>query len=114
MLILLAIVLLLVLPSPWNAVGFLVVIPLWILELLFWNRSVKNRRKAVGAQTLIGTDAVVTMPCRPDGQVRLGGEIWAARCVAGAAPGDRVRVVGRDGLTLVVEPLPTRAARAAT
>jgi membrane protein implicated in regulation of membrane protease activity len=35
--------------------------------------------------------------------VRLGGEIWEARCESGASPGDRVRVTGRDGLTLVVE-----------
>jgi membrane protein implicated in regulation of membrane protease activity len=35
--------------------------------------------------------------------VRLNGEIWEARCAAGASPGDRVRVIGRDGLTLVVE-----------
>ena len=38
------------------------------------------------------------------GQIRLQGEIWAARCEAGAVPGDRVRVTGRDGLTLIVEP----------
>jgi membrane protein implicated in regulation of membrane protease activity len=104
MLILLAIVLLLVLPSPWNAIGFLVVIPFWILELLAWNRTVKKRRRTVGAQTLIGEEAVVTTPCRPDGQVRLGGEIWAARCSSGASAGDRVRVIGRDDLTLLVEP----------
>ena len=104
-LIFLAVALLLVLPSPWNLVGFLVVIPLWVLELFGWNRKVKDRRKAVGAETLIGREAVVSQPCRPTGQVRLNGEIWEARCVAGVSPGDRVRVVGRDGLTLVVEPL---------
>jgi membrane protein implicated in regulation of membrane protease activity len=109
-LILLAIALLLFLPSPWNAVGFLVVIPLWLLELFGWNRTVKNRRKAVGAQTLIGKEAVVTTPCRPDGQVRLDGEIWAARSAAGASPGDRVRVVGREKLTLLVEPASGAAA----
>jgi membrane protein implicated in regulation of membrane protease activity len=36
--------------------------------------------------------------------VRLDGEIWAARCNAGASPGDRVRVIGRERLLLVVEP----------
>jgi len=106
MLILIAILLLLVLPSPWNVVAFLVLIPLWVLELLGWNRTVKHRRQVVGAQTLIGRDSVVVTPCEPDGQVRLDGEIWEAHCDAGAAPGDRVRVVDRDGLTLIV----TRAA----
>ena len=103
MLLIVAIVLLFVLPSPWNLVGFLVAIPLWFLELYGWNRTVRNRRRVVGAQTLIGKDAVVSMPCRPVGQVRLDGEIWEARCDAGASQGDRVRVIGRDGLTLVVE-----------
>jgi membrane-bound serine protease (ClpP class) len=105
MLIFLAVILLLLLPSPWNVVGFIVVLPIWVLELLAWNRTVKHRRKAVGAQTLIGQDAVVNTPCRPVGQVRLNGEIWEARCDAGAGPGERVRVIGRDGLTLVVTPI---------
>jgi membrane-bound serine protease (ClpP class) len=102
-LIFLAVALLLLLPSPWNVVGFIVVLPLWVLELFGWNRTVKHRRKAVGAQTLIGKDAVVSTPCRPVGQVRLDGEIWEARCDAGASVGDRVRVIGRERLTLVVE-----------
>jgi membrane protein implicated in regulation of membrane protease activity len=103
LLIILAIALLLLLPSPWSFVGFFVVFGLWLVELGLWNRTVKHRRKAVGAQTLIGKDAVVNTPCRPRGQVRLDGEIWEARCESGASPGDRVRVIGRDGLTLVVE-----------
>lgn len=104
MLIILAIALLLLLPSPWSFVGFFAVFALWLVELGLWNRTVRHRRKAVGAQTLIGREAVVSEPCRPVGQVRLNGEIWEARCSAGASPGDRVRVIGRDGLTLVVEP----------
>ena len=103
MLIILAFILLFLLPSPWNWVGFLVAIPLWFIELLAWNRTVRHKRKVVGAQTLIGRNATVTEPCRPTGQVRLDGEIWEARCDAGASQGDRVRVIGRDGLTLVVE-----------
>lgn len=103
MLIILAIALLLLLPSPWSFVGFFGVFALWLVELGLWNRTVRHRRKVVGAQTLIGKDAVVSTPLRPVGQVRLGGEIWEARCDAGASPGDRVRVVGRNGLQLVVE-----------
>ena len=103
MLIILAIALLLLLSSPWNFVGFFVVFGLWLIELLLWNRTVRHRRKAVGVQTLIGKNAVVSEPCRPVGQVRHNGEIWEARCDAGASPGDRVRVIDRDGLQLVVE-----------
>ena len=104
MLIFLAVLLLLLLPWPWNLIAFLVIVPLWVLELFGWNRKVKNRRKAVGAETLIGKQAVVTADCRPKGQVRLEGEIWEARCDSGAGVGDNVRVIGRDGLVLVVAP----------
>lgn len=107
MLIFLAIALLLLLPSPWGLVAFLVLLPLWVLELFGWNRTTKRHRRAVGAETLIGKEAVVSLPCLPLGQVRLDGEIWEARCDAGGRIGDRVRVTGRDGLTLVVEPVST-------
>ena len=105
MLIFLAILLVLVLPSPWNWIAFFVCIPLWVLELFGWNRTTKRYRKSVGAETLIGREAVVSTPCRPVGQVRLDGEIWEARCEAGAGTGERVRVTGRQRLTLIVEPV---------
>jgi membrane-bound serine protease (ClpP class) len=105
MLIFVAVALLLLLSSPWNVVAFLVLLPLWVLELFGWNRTTKRHRKAVGAETLIGREAVVSQPCQPVGQVRLDGEIWEARCEAGAGTGERVRVTGREGLTLVVEPV---------
>jgi membrane protein implicated in regulation of membrane protease activity len=46
----------------------------------------------------------VTTACRPVGQVRTKGELWQARCEAGAGVGDAVRVERLDGLTLVVSP----------
>jgi membrane protein implicated in regulation of membrane protease activity len=103
MLIILAIVLLLVLPKPWNLVGFAVVTVLWIGELVLWGRKVRGKPLRTGAQTLIGKQGVVVEACRPTGQVRLNGEIWAARCAAGASVGETVRVTALDGLTAIVE-----------
>ena len=105
MLIFLAIALLLLLSSPWNLIAFLVLLPVWVLELFGWNRTTKRYRKSVGADNLIGREAVVSVPCRPVGQVRLDGEIWEARCEAGAGTGERVRVNGRKRLTLIEEPV---------
>ncbi len=94
-------------PSPWNVIGFVVGLVLWIGELLLWNRTVRTKRNKVGAETLIGRRAEVITACRPDGQVRLAGEseIWQARCSAGADTGTAVEIVGRDRLTLVIEPI---------
>lgn len=99
-----ALVLLFALPWPWNFVGFLGALAVFVGEVLFWNRKVRTYRKTVGPQTLIGKVATVASPCLPGGQVRIGGEIWAARSSAGADVGETVTVVGRDGLTLLVEP----------
>jgi membrane protein implicated in regulation of membrane protease activity len=35
---------------------------------------------------------VVVVACRPEGQVRVLGELWRARCEEGADPGDEVVV----------------------
>lgn len=103
MLFIAAVVLLLFLPHPWELVGFTTCLVLGLGELFLWNRTVRGRRAAVGAATLIGAEAEVITACRPDGQVRLNGEIWAARCSEGASAGETVRVVGRKRLTLLVE-----------
>jgi membrane-bound serine protease (ClpP class) len=102
-LLIIAIVLLLVLPSPWGFIAFAACLVLFVLELLFWNRTVKNRRHAVGAETMLGRTASVVRACEPDGQVKIDGEIWEAHAATSAAVGDTVRIVGRDKLVLLVE-----------
>jgi membrane-bound serine protease (ClpP class) len=104
MLILLGLVLLVLLPSPWNAIAFIVSIPLFACEIYLWNRTVRHRTPRVGAETLIGETGVAITECAPDGQVRIEGTIWEARSEAPLAAGDPVRVVSRDGLRLTVEP----------
>ena len=68
MLIIVAFALLLFLPSPWNLVAFGVAGLLGIGELFFWNRTVRDRRKQVGAGTLIGRTATVVSPFLPRGR----------------------------------------------
>lgn len=67
---------------------------------VWWSR---RSRAQFGPETIIGSTAIVVRACRPDGQVRLRGEVWLARCAGGADAGERVRVAGREGLTLIVE-----------
>jgi membrane protein implicated in regulation of membrane protease activity len=93
-----------VLPSPWGAVavaGALVFDTAESLALIYWS---KRRRAAVGAETLVGKRAVAVDALMPEGQVKLDGELWRARCAGYAAPGTPVVVTAIDGLTLEVEP----------
>ena len=103
MFLLIAVALLVAVPSPWNAVGFVACLVLFGGEVIFWNRKVRSRRAVAGAETLVGQSASVVTACLPDGQVRLAGEIWEAHSKDGAEKGDAVVVTGHDGLTLLVE-----------
>jgi membrane-bound serine protease (ClpP class) len=107
MLLIVAIILIFVLPSPWNVVGAVAAVALFMGELFFWQHRGKRIGKAVGAETIVGAEATVVSPCRPRGQVRVGGEIWAARCAEGADQDEPVRVVAIDGITLEVERIAT-------
>jgi membrane-bound serine protease (ClpP class) len=55
-----------------------------------------------------GSEGVVRTSLAPLGVVYAAGEEWTARSSSGTsiAPGEEVRVVGQDGLTLIVEPGP--------
>jgi membrane protein implicated in regulation of membrane protease activity len=104
MLLVVALVVFLLAPDPWNVVLGLVFLVLGLGELFLWNRTVRHRRNVVGKETLIGKTGEVRVACRPRGQVFLDGELWEAECAAGADAGASVRVVGVRRLTLVVEP----------
>lgn len=92
-----------VLEEPWNWLAVALGATFELAEtgvLIWWS---KRRRVAVGAETLVGRRAVVSADCMPEGQVRVAGELWRARCEGGAGVGDEVVIRQVDGLTLVVE-----------
>jgi membrane-bound serine protease (ClpP class) len=64
-----------------------------------------HRRSVVtGDAALVGHAGEVVSWAGGKGQVQMPGERWQARAAAPLMPGQRVRVVARDDLTLVVEP----------
>jgi membrane-bound serine protease (ClpP class) len=95
-----------VLDPPWELVVVVGAAMLEVGEIFVWMWYTGRRKILMGAETLIGAEAVVVSPLRPRGQVRVRGELWDARAARGADAGDRVRVVARDGLTLEVEAAP--------
>jgi membrane-bound serine protease (ClpP class) len=94
-----------VLPSPWN-VAVVAAAAVWELATalggLWWSQ---RHAAKVGVEALIGREVEVRRACRPVGEVRVRGEIWKARCAQGADAGEKVRILGLDGLTLLVEPI---------
>jgi membrane-bound serine protease (ClpP class) len=72
------------------------------------HRPVSAEAQMVGLRNLAGTGGEVRKPLAPVGTVYASGEEWSARTRDGGtvATGSKVRVVGQEGLTLIVEPLP--------
>jgi membrane-bound ClpP family serine protease len=61
------------------------------------------RRITFGEEALVGGAGTTVTDLSPEGLVLLGGEQWSARSVeGGVGSGERVEVVGRDGLRLLV------------
>jgi membrane-bound serine protease (ClpP class) len=63
----------------------------------------------IGPQRLLGRTGIATTALQPGGVIRVAGELWSAEVCATPAPvlqaGQQVRIVGRRGLTLEVEPV---------
>ena len=75
----------------------------FVLVALRGVMQVRQRRPFVGQDDLIGRTATVRAP----GEVFVLGELWQARATDGdhaLVPGTTVRVAGREGLLLLVEP----------
>ena len=92
------------LPSPW---GFIVVACALVVDVLevsvgLWYS--KRRRATVGTDAFVGVTGVAIDDLFPEGQVKVNGEIWRARCEAGCDAGAAVVVRAVNGLTLEVEP----------
>jgi membrane protein implicated in regulation of membrane protease activity len=93
-----------VLPSPWGLVAVAVGGTLDVIETgVFWWFS-RRRRVSVGVETLVGKVGVAVSALSPEGQVKLDGELWSARCDGGCDRGTRVVVRSLEGLTLLVDP----------
>jgi membrane-bound serine protease (ClpP class) len=93
-----------VVPDQWTVPVVIAAIGVEVTETLvtmWWSRRAPPK---VGVETLIGASGLVVQECRPIGRVRVRGEIWRARSTVPLDPGARVTVIGRERLTLLVEP----------
>lgn len=67
--------------------------------------KVRQRPPATGAEQMLASQGTVIDWSGEIGNIRIRGEVWAARASAPLKPGDTVRVASRDSLTLIVEPV---------
>jgi membrane protein implicated in regulation of membrane protease activity len=87
-----------VVPWPWGIFAILAGGLLDIGESVAFLKWSRRRKSPVGAEALVGQTAVVVTPT----QVRVAGELWAARSDDPLRRGEEVGVRAVDGLTLVV------------
>ena len=92
------------LPSPWGFVVVAVALVIDVVEVSVGLWYSKRRRATVGIDALVGVTGVAVGDLVPEGQVKVNGEIWRARCEAGCDAGATVVVRAVHGLTLEVEP----------
>jgi membrane-bound serine protease (ClpP class) len=96
-------------PSAAGGVSLPAIIVMTILVAAFFTLvlgkgiGAQSRKISFGAEALVGGTGRAVTDLAPDGLVLMGGEQWSARSVeGGVGSGERVEIVGRDGLRLLV------------
>jgi membrane protein implicated in regulation of membrane protease activity len=92
-----------VLDSPWSYAVIAGAVAFEAAEAWVLIRWSQRRTVSMGAETLLGEVGEVVDALRPDGRVRVQGEVWRARAEEEVPAGERVRVRALDGLVLEVE-----------
>lgn len=103
MFLLLALLLLLLLPEPWNVAATLTALALFSLEVFYFYRRMRGVKVVTGAENLVGAVGKTVEPLDPEGHIRVQGELWQARASEAVPAGTKVRVMAIDDLTLEVE-----------
>ena len=99
--------------SLWLVVGVAAALGLFFAFVVRAVMSARRLPKPGGLEEMIGEEAVVVTDVAPEGQVRARREAWSAVTRGAAIPtGSPVRVVGVEGLRLIVEPISEEGASA--
>jgi membrane-bound serine protease (ClpP class) len=78
--------------------------------LLYYGLKARNLRIQTGKEALIGANGKATTDLNPNGTVRVNGEFWEATSKTGwIRMGETVKVVGMEGMFLIVETFEEKA-----
>jgi len=91
--------------SLWLIGSIALVSAVFFLGVVLFALKARRRRVVSGAEELVGADGICLEDFSRDGRVRVHSEDWNARTVVPLVAGQPVRVTGRNGLILIVEPL---------
>ena len=86
---------------PWRG---LVVLGLFLVEgveIWLWLK-LRKMPSSTGVEAMVGAHGRAVTDCNPEGQVRVKGQLWRARCRVGVRAGDHITVTGVRGLELEV------------
>lgn len=84
-------------------IGMAATTALLIFGVIAAAMKARRRPALTGAEQIIGSTGQVIAWQGTAGQVRVLGEVWNARATNPIQPGNTIRVIGREGLTLIVE-----------
>ncbi|MBI4468928.1 MAG: nodulation protein NfeD [Acidobacteria bacterium] len=90
-----------------RAVALAVAIPMALIMVVVLRLALMARRQKVhtGETGMIGLIGFAETDLRPEGWIFVRGELWNARSDAAIRQGEKIRVIGIEGLQLRVEPI---------
>jgi len=100
--------------DPWLRISWGVLLTMVGASVVFFTIVVtlavrsQMRKPVTGAEGMIGETGETMEDFDGEGKVFLLGEWWNARCGVPLKKGEKVTVVGREGMTLLVQPKPPR------
>ncbi len=86
---------------PWRGVVVLGLAFVEGVEIWLWLK-LRKVPAATGAEAMVGAHGRAVTDCVPEGQVRVKGQLWRARCPAGVRAGGHITVSAVRGLELEV------------
>jgi membrane-bound ClpP family serine protease len=94
-------------PITWPIIIFIIIVfaaSVYITDKLIV--PVFQRRKENGVEGMVGLVGKAINPLNPIGMIKAKGELWKARALDGPIPaGEKVKITGAEGLTLLVKRL---------
>lgn len=91
----------------WGIVAILLVFPVYGYIMYRIGHPTISYQESVGPESIIGASGVAASPLKPDGYVKVTGELWRATAIDSPLEmGDDIVVVGINGLQLTVSGKP--------